>query len=221
MRCVAFLGTFLFVIAARADTIELRNGQKVEGILKQTINGNVVVEVAGQSITFAVDKVRAIYFGSLAGTRSTAQAWTPALDAIRGLRSVVKGGVAYRDYAPRVLDAKVIVDRYLGTNDGPAKVRSSIKLAMDLYVLASRIWNVKIADGDYAALGKELKTSFTVSACGPAKQRVGYDVTASSKPENDVSTLGAIGRDFADQPQLLWGCAGDKVADAESAADAP
>ncbi len=37
-----------------------------------------------------------------------------ALQVLRGLQSITTAGVSYRDYAPRVLDAKVQLDRYLG-----------------------------------------------------------------------------------------------------------
>jgi hypothetical protein len=48
---------------AIADGVELKNGQGVEGTLKQLSLTSVSIEVGGQVITFESSKVRAIYFG--------------------------------------------------------------------------------------------------------------------------------------------------------------
>lgn len=59
--------TPLIILAASsafADVIELRSGQRVEGMLRQATPASVSVEVGGQTITFTGDKVRAIYFGA-------------------------------------------------------------------------------------------------------------------------------------------------------------
>jgi hypothetical protein len=55
-----FLGTSL----SWADVVELKTGQRVEGSFKQATSEGVVIEVGGQAITFELERVRAIYFGT-------------------------------------------------------------------------------------------------------------------------------------------------------------
>jgi hypothetical protein len=51
-------------LPAYADVLELKTGQRVEGTFKQGTAANISVEVAGQTITIELEKVRAIYFGA-------------------------------------------------------------------------------------------------------------------------------------------------------------
>ena len=89
----------LFALNLRSDILELKTGERIEGTFKQATAAGAVIEVAGQPITISLEKVKAIYFG--------------VADALKALRSVTQSGIAYRDYAQRMLDAKVKVDRYL------------------------------------------------------------------------------------------------------------
>lgn len=162
---------------AFADTVELKTGERLEGTFRQaSVSSGIVIEVAGQAITIPLAKVRAIYFGaakpapSASAPASRAPAsWQEALDAVRGLRSVTASGISYRDYASRVLDAKVKVDRYLASlkpddeksdastpaNLKALMVRSGIKMAMMYYESASSSWNDWITGGEsyQAAIG--------------------------------------------------------------------
>ena len=61
--------------------------------------------VAGHDIVSQKGKVRASI-----GTVSQAEELKEALGALEGLRSVARPGVPYREYAPRVSDAKLVVD---------------------------------------------------------------------------------------------------------------
>jgi hypothetical protein len=62
---------------ASPEVVELIGGDWVEGTLKEATPAGVVVEVGGQTITFAADRVRAIYFRS-AGQPSSAAPVPPA-----------------------------------------------------------------------------------------------------------------------------------------------
>src|SRR5215471_5478686 len=83
-----------------------------------------------------------IFAGGMLAQTSPA---TDALDALRALKSVTEMGVSYRDFLPRVADAKIKVDRYLESpaND-EAALRGKIKVAMRLYVLSTVAWSNKI-----------------------------------------------------------------------------
>ena len=90
-----------------------------------------------------LEKVEAIYFGGAPKAR-TQVAPAPSqdtLDALIALRSVTESGIAYRDYAPRVLDARVKVDRYLSTSKDSPELTNPIRIAMREYELASQVWN--------------------------------------------------------------------------------
>jgi hypothetical protein len=135
----------LVVLSLRADTIELKTGERIDGAFKQANSSGVVIEVAGQSITIPLEKVQAIYFGAVPARPVAGPAPSQeALDALRALRSVTGSGIAYRDYSQRVLDAKVKVDRYLTSSGSqrPELVRA-IRVAMLEYELASQAWLTK------------------------------------------------------------------------------
>jgi hypothetical protein len=144
MRHVYLVMFLLPLIALRlsGDTVELKNGERIDGTFKQATSEGAVIEVAGQAITIPLQKVKAIYLGAAPSTAANSS--TPAreaLDALRGLQSVTETGLNYRDYATRVLDAKVKVDRYLSAfpND-PPELRKSIGVAMREYELARESW---------------------------------------------------------------------------------
>jgi hypothetical protein len=115
-RFVATASAFAIIFAsfsAIADVIELNTGQRVEGAFKQATSRLVSVEVGGQTITFPRDKVRAIYLGPASNVVSQPSLRVEALRSLKGVQSAVAGGISYSDYAPRVTDAKIVVDRYL------------------------------------------------------------------------------------------------------------
>src|SRR3989442_1564662 len=118
---VAIIAVLAIVMASDAEVIELKTGQRVEGTVKSVNSTEVLLDVAGQPVTFPREKVAAIYFGApprgLVGSPLN-----DVLKVLKGLQSATGAGVNYRDYAPRVTDAKIQVDQLLGdTPDGPAK----------------------------------------------------------------------------------------------------
>jgi hypothetical protein len=200
-----------------ADTIELRTGERIDGTFKQATSAGAVIEVAGQTITIPLEKVKAIYFGAApsAGPAVPAPA-RDAVDALRGLQSVVESGITYRDYAARVLDAKVRVDHYLASfpND-PQELRKTIENAMREYELAGRSWNVQ---GDESAF-KSLITPDLVERCPAAGKIISGK---GFKLAMDLGTLGLPDRareqlkvDGLYAHEALWKCAIEQVAEAE------
>ena len=47
-----------------ADVVELKNGQRIEGTLRQATPASVSIDVGGQTMSIEGTRVRAIYFGS-------------------------------------------------------------------------------------------------------------------------------------------------------------
>jgi len=230
--CVLVL-PLLFTLSLAGDTIELKTGERIEGAFKQATSAGVVVEVAGQSLTIALDQVKAIYFGATPQPASPAQssAARDALDALKALRSVTNSGIAYRDYSQRVLDAKVKVDRYLSSaaNDADA-LRNAIRLSMSGYQLASLVWNLRFSSQRNGEAEWPLKVTIARTLCGklaisecPALRQwmdqVKADIAFNRYPSdtlNSASTRDHIIGDIAeDHPQVLWDWASAQLAEAE------
>jgi hypothetical protein len=190
-----------------ADVIELKTGQRVEGTFKEATASNVTIEVGGQTITFERGRVRAIHFGA-APIAAQASELQEAIKALASMRSVVTSGVGYREYAPRVLDAKVIVDRYLQTSSiGDSEIKGAVRQAIQFYIFVSAAWNVYITKGDYAAIGAHP----TLSDC-PTALRAVTEYAQRLNQRIDPLTLGVFIQ--AGFP-ALWACAADKATAAE------
>jgi hypothetical protein len=217
----------LFALSLRGDTVELKTGERLEGTFRQASASGVLIEVGGQPITLPLEKVHAIYFG--AGKISSVVGPAPsqeAVDALKALRSVTESGISYRDYASRVLDAKVKVDRYLSSaaNDGAA-LRSGIGLAMREYELASQAWSTAISTsvGTLAvatSVGRTLDGDPEISKCPAIRQWIDQTnqtaarsrVTRNNSPDQRAAMIGLLA---GQRPALLWTCASAHVAEAE------
>jgi hypothetical protein len=201
---LAIAAGFSLATAASADVVELKTGQRVEGSLKQATPASVSIEIGGQVVTFEGEKVRAIYFGTVPAAQAATAPQPLRSDALRALKAVqsaTAGGISYRDYAPRVTDAKIVVDRYLAEEKGDQEaVRTAIGASMKYFTLASSMWNDSITrpvgrpragDPRLASLPRDP----AVRECVPDHERVGFLLTAN------LSTL--------------WSCAADRIAEAE------
>ena len=224
----------LFASSASGDTIELKTGERVEGAFKQADSAGVVIEVAGQSITIPLEKVQAIYFGAaparpVAGPAPSQE----ALDTLKALRSVTGSGITLREYATRVLDARVKVDRYLSSPGSEGNgLRRSIRAAMLQYELAYRAWQANIEEwnmGLWKTMGETMQDpdvarcpavrAVTVRVDNPRPQPLPTRSTrsATSSPPDRATTLGLeltnIGGDSL--APGIWACASVQVAEAE------
>jgi hypothetical protein len=137
-----------------------------------------------------------------------------ALEALQGLKSVTDAGVNYTNYAPRVLDAKIKVDRYLAAAPAGAPARAAIALAMHEFVLASQDWNASIGSRstEQIAIGTEIMSDKNMAAC-PSIQVL----MASSNQETTETRAFDIGPAYfavRDGLRPLWQCAALSVADA-------
>lgn len=211
------LATVALAGVAFADVVELKTGQRIEGNLKQATPTEVVIEVGGQVIIFSSEKVRAIYFG-VAPSQNPEQssARQEALRALKALKSVTEAGVSYRDYAPRVSDAKIIVDRYLqGSDSEPAPVKIAIGRAMQFYVLAANAWNVRIVRD---AMPNALGLDPVVMECEHAKRVV--EQRLEPRWQQTDRTLGSgysAGAAIAFYGvSALWTCAAERITQADA-----
>lgn len=226
MRLCLALVALMPVGLLNADTIELKTGEKIEGVFKQAGSAGTVIEVGGQPVTFPMDKVRAIYLGTAPITQLGPPAvHGAALDALRGLRSIAGSGVSYRDYAPRVLDAKVIVDKYAG-QAGDDRLAPVIAKAMQYFELASQAWGLKISGLSNGGLnrvvdiGKAVAPDLDVCPALRAEAQRNEQMRAQMKikpPRNEMESFATLGMDMGN-PAALWKCAGERVAEAEKMA---
>jgi hypothetical protein len=239
------LGTVLAILMActRADTLELKTGERLEGTFKQATSAGAVIEVGGQNITVPLDKLRAVYFGSAPKPFDNVSPADESMRALKGLQSITMSGVSLREYSPRVLDAKVKVDQYLSSPvAGDEKVRGAISVAMRYYELASNVWPLTITPlGRWTAemlemdrrLGLVLREEKELATC-PAIASVLKDadatnerlvalakIEAQKKPRSqDPSIIRGAQSDHVNpslrlRPQILWGCASSKIGEAE------
>jgi TonB family protein len=203
-------------LRAAADVVELKTGETIQGVLKEVNGTKVVIEVGGQSIAFERAKVKAFYVGTPPATPSgkvTTNRPGPAADAIqalKGLHSVTNSpGLTYDQYTARLLDAKVIVDRYLDQAPPNDAGRQSITDAMHLYALGSSALetnrrNRRIGFGTEVT---DIGPDKTFEACPRAQEFM-----QNHKLKDGVTVLWTM-----EVMPAIWWCAGAKVKEAEKA----
>jgi hypothetical protein len=121
----------------------------------------------------------AIYFGAAPpAAKGAAQPTSGAresLQALKALQSVTTAGVSYRDYATRVLDAKVKVDQFVQSS--PKKntpARDVVRVAMRYYELASQAWSENITNHFSQEVGHILEDDPEINACPAVKEIVAH-----------------------------------------------
>ena len=207
--------SLLSVPPVAADVIELRTGERVEGTFKGADDGAVRIEIDGRLMTFAPAQVRAIYYGSAPASATAPLAERDeALGALEGLRSVARTGVTYREYAPRVSEAQLVVDRYLRKEDGAPSIKGAIADSFHFYALAGTAWNAGLSRGNYAAVG----TDSALARCAHAQQVIAESKRKRpfiwrAKGAGEGATTGMV--IATDGIAALWSCASDKLAEAE------
>jgi hypothetical protein len=207
--------SLLSVPPVAADVIELRTGERVEGTFKGADDSAVRIEIDGRIVTFAPAQVRAIYYGSApASTRAPLVERDEALGALEGLRSVARTGVTYREYAPRVSEAQLVVDRYLQKEDGAPSIKGAIADSFHFYALAGTAWNAGLSRGNYATVG----TDAALARCAHAQRVIAESKRKSpfiwrAKGAGEGATTGMV--IATDGIAALWSCASDKLAEAE------
>jgi len=154
----AVIGALLVLVllapaaSAAAVVVELTNGQRIEGVLRQASSARVLVEAGGELLIFETADVRAIYFTAPdaapapppAAAAPDARPAEPVLDpleAVKALRAAVAAGTTAREYSPRVGEARAAVDRYLASAPGDSPPGAdALTDAMRYYEMADFAW---------------------------------------------------------------------------------
>lgn len=212
-----------------ADAIELTTGERVEGTFKQATQNGVVIEVGGQPLTIPLAKVRAIYLGTAPKIPGASASPTipvehfakdslarEALNSLKALQSVTHTGLSYREYADRVLDAKVKVDQFLRSpaDRDPklltalrlSKIRSGIDTVMQYYELATQAWNAHLVNESQRSreIGERLRNDTVLRDCSA--------IRIKTTPGTDSLRTGLV---LGRNPDILWSCASTKIAEVE------
>ena len=197
---LALVSVAMLPMAAAADMLELRTGERIEGSVVQVSTTTVSVETGGRTLSFARTQVRAIYFGAPAAIPSGAA--REALEALKALRAALAAGVNRKEYEPRLEETRKVVDRYLaGPRATDPELRDSIQAAMRYYLIVAEAWKRAARD----------------------RTRVPSEPLLEECPGfNDLATKDALLPDSVSFPlgrgiSVLWNCAGTKIDDAELA----
>jgi len=208
--------------AARADIVELRNGEHVEGKLQQASPAFVAIEVNGRMLTYPTDQVLTIRFGTpsppaTAGAGSSdppatpprpgapaapvARATTPprapeardALTALQEFREFLGGGVNYAEYSAKLADVRKKVERVPRGGLASTDGVPELERALRYYTVARSAWEQ--------------------SRQNPAGQV--DDTTLADLRKEPCGALRTLtSRDRAAVLTVCWMCAADAVEDA-------
>ncbi len=196
-----------------ADTVELKTGESLQGAFRQADTTRVVIEAAGQTIDIPFEKVRAIYLGATrASSEGNSSPIREALDALKALRSVTQSGVMLRDYSPRVLDAKVKVDRYLSSSDdASAELPSAIRAAMNAYELALRAF-----PGHWSSDTGASPDPYLLKKCPFLPKAIESAKLAQAMQNLGITDTNGAGLVNGEPPYLpMWSCAAIQISEAD------
>jgi hypothetical protein len=208
---------------ARADVVELRSGERIEGKLQQATPAFVAIETNGRIVTYPTDQVLAIRFGTApppaaggAGTDGAAPASPPpapaapsaragtprspeareALAALQEFREFLGGGVTYAEYSARLVDVRKKVERVPRGGLAPTDGVPALENALRYYTVARAAWDQ--------------------SRKNPAGQI--DDATLADLHKEPCGALRALtSRDRAAVLSATWICAADAAEDAARA----
>jgi len=195
--------------AARADVIELRSGQKVEGVFKGADENSVRIERGGQVLTFKPESVRAIYYGPLSPAPAAKPPGAEALAVLQALHAVTVSGPAYSQYLGRVAYAQFRIDEQLMLPElSEPTLRAAVISSMDLYAGAARIWQA--VQQAQAGGGSSKEQAAEVGAAIHATQTDCPALIHLQAPSVHPDEVIAGGVPAA------WSCAADKIAELQA-----
>lgn len=131
------------------------------------------------------------------------------LETLKGLQSIAATEPTFREYSPRVLEAKAQVEKYLHSEGGDGEFKRRIYEAMALYLLAGEAWNAKLDNRPraYESVGRH-----------PALQLCpGIQQVLDLPPPPGVERPPAMNRgiNVASHLEVLWSCASKKISEVE------
>lgn len=145
--------------------------------------------------------------------RAGADDFPTALRQLQALNSVADAGLPLDEYQRRVLDAKIIVDRYLARPDPNQRRRIAVAKAMGLYVIAASAWRYSITGTNPPGLQKE--------DCPPAGYLMAYAVRRGGETLTGKYFLEFIQSSHKTLVPRYWSCASGWTLAAEGGPDPP
>ena len=240
--CAAMLATAWLlagIAAARADVIELTDGQRVVGTVTEATTATIVVDVHGREMPIGRERVRSITFE--ATPAATPSASPSARSAEMPVRYIATPSAARRpvaaevaaalavvdklqamtlnapsaDYAARVREVRRDVDRALGEQFDEGDVRSAIVTAVGYHAFAARARTVYETRGDLAAIGRDA----IVAECDALRTQIAREADALRLDSANPTVIGLLAA--TEGTPALRACAAEKLAEAEALARAP
>lgn len=139
-----------------------------------------------------------------------------ALQSLQGLRSVAEAGISHQEYERRVLDAKIVVDRYLTTaRPADRDLKEAIRLALVVYLAAADAWRRGLTGEGGTKYGEEAGwlcpkvPEFVLAGMKAMKAELEQ---GRLPPGKSLEAFRVLVRQTV---PLYWSCAAEKVAIAE------
>src|SRR5262245_28470753 len=196
---------------AYADVVELDTGERVTGDVRETSPDKVVVEVQGRLVSYDRARVRAIFLTpSPARTAAPAPSPADALVALKEIQSLISGpSRTLPAYTAQVTQSRAAIEPYLKGTPTTTAVRSPIADALALYGFAARVWESRLTNR--ASASAEIGRNPIVDRCASLQHVVeGYPPPTSQ--EN--AWRRGVALEF--EIPAIWGCAGEKISEAET-----
>jgi len=196
-----------------ADTVELRNGQRIEGSLREANATAVVIESGGRAVVIPREQVAVIYLDgpTVASPGRPSAARSDLFQALDALRALTRNlAVKQEAYTRAVADAKVALDRYLQEPGVDPAFRAVASDAWALYAVASSAWEAKANHN--ATMSIVVGQDPILDRCPGLKRML-----SRYPAPTDQGT--ALRRGVAVEAEIptLWSCAADRVGEAERA----
>ena len=236
LAILAILGSLTVPLGAHADVIELTNGERIVGKVKDATPTGVVIQVRGKDVRIPQARVRSIAFEAepapgpaarpqgrplaLATARPPAERPVPAhvaaaLSALAGLQDATVNALPAGDYTARVEETRRQVEHALAEGPDDAHVRTAIAAALHYHAFAAYAEGVYEARGDLGAIQHDA----VVAQCIPLSERVTHDAEQLKLNPQDPTVVGLLSATEGATP--LRACAAQKMAEAESFARTP
>lgn len=198
---------------AYADVVELDTGERVTGDLKEASLDKVVVEVQGRLVSYDRARVRAIFL-TPPSARAVAPAPSPAdaLVALKEIQSLVSGpSRTLPAYTTQLTQSRATIEPYLKATPTTTAVRSPIADALALYEFAVKVWESRLTNS--ASASAEIGRNPIVDRCA-SLQHVVEGYPAPTSQEN--AWRRGVALEF--EIPSIWGCAGEKISEADALA---
>ena len=223
-------------LIARADVVELMNGERIAGKVTQATATVVVIQVRERTRRIRQDRVRSITFepeprvapakvepAPAPEPATTALVPSPrplpapiatALTALDVLQVATADTLEPADYAARVDEARAKIEQALAEAPDAPDFRSAIDAAVDYHAFAVLAETLYAERGDLSAIGR----GALAAKCRPLSELISRDAMQLRFNPADPSVVGLFVA--TEGAAALRTCAGEKIAEAEARARA-